>query len=63
MKTRRRDVGDKVKGKIDEGVGKVTNDPAKEEKVDAQRVGGHGRKDLGDAKEDLKDASDDTPKP
>ena len=29
-------VGEKVKGKINEGVGKVTNDPAQEMKGDAQ---------------------------
>ncbi|MCE4547620.1 MULTISPECIES: CsbD family protein [unclassified Caballeronia] len=37
-------VGEKVKGKIIEGVGKVTNDPAQEAKGDAQQVEGEARR-------------------
>lgn len=43
-------VGEKVKGKVNEGVGKMTNDQPQKAKGDAQQVEGQVRKDLGDAK-------------
>jgi uncharacterized protein YjbJ (UPF0337 family) len=48
-------VGEQVKGKVNEAVGKVTNDPAKEVKGDLQQGAGKVQKAYGDAKEDAKD--------
>ncbi|SAL55283.1 CsbD-like protein [Caballeronia turbans] len=50
-------VGEKVKEKINEGVGKMTDDPAQEAKGDAQQIGGEARKQVGNAEEDAKDAA------
>jgi uncharacterized protein YjbJ (UPF0337 family) len=48
-------VGEQVKGKVNEAVGKATDDPAKELKGDLQQGAGKVQKSYGDAKEDAKD--------
>jgi uncharacterized protein YjbJ (UPF0337 family) len=50
-------VGEQVKGKVNEAVGKATDDPAKELKGDLQQGAGKVQKSYGDAKEDAKDAA------
>jgi uncharacterized protein YjbJ (UPF0337 family) len=47
-------VGQQVKGKVNEAVGKATNDPAKELKGDMQQGAGKVQKAYGDAKEEAK---------
>jgi uncharacterized protein YjbJ (UPF0337 family) len=49
-------VGKQVKGKINEGVGKMTGDKAQEAKGDMQQAAGKVQKGVGDAREDLKDS-------
>lgn len=49
-------VGKQVKGKINEGVGKMTGDKAQEAKGDLQQAAGKVQKGVGDAREDLKDS-------
>ncbi len=48
-------VGEQIKGKVNEAVGKATNNPAKELKGDLQQGAGKVQKAYGDAKEDAKD--------
>jgi uncharacterized protein YjbJ (UPF0337 family) len=48
-------VGQQIKGKVNEAVGKVTNNPGKELKGDLQQGAGKVQKAYGDAKEDAKD--------
>lgn len=48
-------MGEQVKGKINEAVGKATDNPAKELKGDLQQGAGKVQKSYGDAKEDAKD--------
>ncbi|MDH6148641.1 MULTISPECIES: CsbD family protein [Paraburkholderia] len=48
-------VGEQVKGKVNKGIGKATNDPAKELKGDLQQGAGKVQKAYGDAKEDARD--------
>jgi uncharacterized protein YjbJ (UPF0337 family) len=45
-----------AKGKVNEVVGKATNDPAQEAKGDLQQAAGKVQKGVGDAREDLKDS-------
>ncbi|MFP6559393.1 CsbD family protein [Paraburkholderia sp. B3] len=46
--------GEKVKGKINETVGRATGDTKQEVKGDVQQTSGQARKNLGDAKEAIK---------
>ena len=46
--------GEKVKGKINETVGRATGDTKQEIKGDVQQTSGQARKNLGDAKEAIK---------
>jgi len=48
-------VGEQVKGKINEAVGKATDNPGKELKGDLQQGAGKVQQSYGDAKEDAKD--------
>jgi uncharacterized protein YjbJ (UPF0337 family) len=48
-------VGEQVKGKVNEAVGKATDNPGKEIKGDLQQGAGKVQKAYGDAKEDAKD--------
>lgn len=47
-------VAEKIKGKTNETVGRVTGDTKREVKGDIQQAGGQARKNLGDAKEAIK---------
>jgi uncharacterized protein YjbJ (UPF0337 family) len=47
---------EKVKGKVNEAVGKATNNPARELKDDVQQEAGQTRKGVGDVKEAAKDS-------
>ncbi|MGF6937060.1 uncharacterized protein YjbJ (UPF0337 family) [Paraburkholderia sp. UCT70] len=48
-------VAQKMKGKVNEAMGKVTGRPARELKGDVEQAAGQARKDVGDAKEAAKD--------
>ncbi|MEW9584217.1 CsbD family protein [Paraburkholderia sp. DGU8] len=50
-------VGEQVKGKVNEAIGKATNNPAREAKGDLQQGAGKVQKAYGDAKEDAKDTA------
>ncbi|MBU9272256.1 CsbD family protein [Burkholderia gladioli] len=45
---------EKVKGKVNEAVGKATSNPKREVKGDVQQAVGEARKNFGDAKESVK---------
>ncbi|MGF6604494.1 uncharacterized protein YjbJ (UPF0337 family) [Paraburkholderia sp. GAS448] len=47
---------EKVKGKVNETIGRATGDTKQEVKGDIQQAVGQARKNLGDAKEAVKDA-------
>jgi len=48
-------VAQKMKGKVNEAMGKVTGRPSRELKGDVEQAAGQARKDVGDAKEAAKD--------
>jgi uncharacterized protein YjbJ (UPF0337 family) len=48
-------VGEQIKGKVNEAVGKATNNPGKELKGDLQQGAGKVQKAYGDGKEQAKD--------
>jgi uncharacterized protein YjbJ (UPF0337 family) len=48
-------VAQKMKGKFNEAMGKVTGRPARELKGDVEQAAGQARKDVGDAREAAKD--------
>ncbi|CAB3751253.1 hypothetical protein LMG29542_01449 [Paraburkholderia humisilvae] len=48
---------EKVKGKVNEAVGRATGDRKQEVKGDVQQAAGEARKNAGDVKEAIKDAS------
>ncbi len=45
---------EKVKGKVNEAIGRATDDTKQEVKGDIQQAAGQARKNLGDAKETVK---------
>lgn len=47
---------EKVRGKVNEAIGRATGDTKQEVKGDIQQAAGQARKNLGDAKETLKKA-------
>ena len=56
-KDQAKSVAEKGKGKVNEGVGKVTGNPARELKGDLQQEAGQTRKDVGDIEEAAKDSA------
>ncbi|WP_042260520.1 CsbD family protein [Paraburkholderia heleia] len=53
---------EKMKGKVNEAVGRATGNPARELKGDVQQEAGQTRKDVGDMKEAAKDMAKDVAK-
>ncbi|MDN7753815.1 CsbD family protein [Burkholderia gladioli] len=49
-----KETAEKVKGKVNEAVGKATGNPKREVKGEVQQAAGEARKNLGDAKESAK---------
>ncbi|QGZ63209.1 CsbD family protein [Paraburkholderia acidisoli] len=47
---------EKMKGKVNEAVGRATDNPARELKGDLQQEAGQARKNVGDMKEAAKDS-------
>ena len=53
--------GEKVKGKVNEAIGRATGDKQQEVKGDAQQVVGEARKQAGKVKEAVKDRTTQKP--
>lgn len=48
---------EKIKGKVNEAVGRATDNPQRELKGDVQQAAGEARKNYGDMKEAVKDST------